>query len=96
MHEIGIRTALGAERRDIVMLMLRDAIVALGVGVVSGVMLGYAGMRIVSSLVVGLPALDMVTLVAVPALLCAVILAACLLPAHRAARVNPVEVLRGL
>ena len=96
VHEIGIRTALGAERRDIVMLMLRDAIVALGVGVVSGVVLGYAGMRIVSSLVVGLPALDMVTLVAVPALLCAVILAACLLPAHRAARVNPVEVLRGL
>jgi predicted permease len=96
VREIGIRTALGAERRDIVVLMLRDAMVALGVGVVCGVVLGYAGMRIVSSLVVGLPALDMVTLVTVPALLCAVILAACLLPARRAARVNPVEVLRGL
>ncbi len=96
VREIGIRAALGAERRDIVVLMLRDAMVALGVGVVCGVVLGYAGMRIVSSLVVGLPALDMVTLVAVPALLCAVILAACLAPARCAAQVNPVEALRGL
>jgi ABC-type lipoprotein release transport system permease subunit len=45
-------------------------------------------------MVVALPALDALTLVAVPTLLAAVILAACLLPARRAASVNPVEVLR--
>jgi len=50
--------------------------------------------RVVSGMVVALPALDVLTLVTVPALLSAVILAACLLPAHRAARVNPIDVLR--
>ena len=96
LREIGIRAALGASRRDIVRLMLRDALLALGIGVVCGVALGYAGMRVVSSLVVGLPALDAFTLVAVPTLLSGVILAAGLAPARRAARVNPIEVLRGL
>jgi hypothetical protein len=94
MREIGIRAALGAERRDILSMLVRDALLALGIAVAGGVALGYAAVRVVSSVVVALPALDVLTLVAVPTLLAAVILAACLLPARRAARVNPVEVLR--
>jgi predicted permease len=96
LHEIGVRAALGAEGRDIILLMLRDGMLALGVGVVCGIGLGIAGVRVVSSTVVAIPSLDVLTLVAVPTFLSAVILTACLLPARRAARVNPIDVLRGL
>jgi predicted permease len=96
MREIGIRYALGAERRDLLVLLLRDAVLALAVAVVLGVGLGFAAVRIVSSMVVALPRLDAVTMIAVPLTLSAVILAACLRPVRRAARVNPIDVLRAL
>ena len=96
MREIGIRCALGAERRDLLMLLLRDALVALAVAVVIGVALGFAAVRIVSSMVIALPRLDAVTMIAVPLMLSAVIVAACLRPVRRAARVNPIDVLRAL
>jgi ABC-type antimicrobial peptide transport system permease subunit len=94
MREVGVRTALGADRRDILVLLLREALFALLVGVGCGVAMGYAAVRIVSSKVVAIPALDTLTLVGVSALLSVVILSACLVPARRAARMNPVEVLR--
>jgi predicted permease len=96
MREIGIRCALGAERRDLLALLLRDAVVALAVAVVIGVGLGFAAVRIVSSMVVALPRLDAVTMIAIPLTLSAVILAACLRPVRRATRVNPIDVLRAL
>ncbi|MEO8076306.1 MAG: FtsX-like permease family protein [Acidobacteriota bacterium] len=95
-REIGIRCALGAERRDLLALLLRDAVLALAVAVVIGVGLGFAAVRLVSSMVVALPRLDAVTLIAVPLTLSAVILAACLRPVRRAARVNRIDVLRTL
>jgi len=61
-----------------------------------GVALGFAAVRIVSSKVVTLPRLDPVTVVAVPLLLSAVVIAACLRPVRRAARANPIDVLRAL
>lgn len=94
MGEVGLRTALGADRRDILVLLLREALVSLVVGVGCGVALGYVAVRLVSSKVVAMPALDTFTLVGVSALLSVVILAACLVPARRAARMNLVEVLR--
>jgi predicted permease len=96
MREIGIRCALGAERRDLLALLLRDAVLALAVAVVLGVGLGFAAVRIVSTMVVALPRFDAATMIAVPLTLSAVILAACLRPARRAARVNPIDVLRAL
>jgi ABC-type antimicrobial peptide transport system permease subunit len=96
MREIGIRCALGAERRDLLALLLRDAVVALAVAVVVGVGLGFAAVRIVSGMVVALPRLDAITMIAVPLVLSAVVLAACLRPVRRAARVNPIDVLRAL
>jgi putative ABC transport system permease protein len=96
MREIGIRCALGAERRDLMALLLRDAVLALAVAVVLGLGLGFAAVRIVSSMVVALPRLDALTMIAVPLTLSAVILAACLRPARRVARVNPMDVLRAL
>jgi ABC-type antimicrobial peptide transport system permease subunit len=96
MREIGIRTALGAERRDLLALLLRDALMALSVAIVLGVGLGLAAVRIVSSMVVALPRLDLVTLVTIPLLLSVVIIAACVRPVQRATRVNPIDVLRAL
>jgi len=95
-REMGIRSALGAERRDLLALLLRDALVALAVAMALGVALGFAAVRIVSSKVVALPRLDLVTVVAIPVLLSVVIIAACLRPVRRAARVNPIDVLRAL
>ncbi len=94
LREIGVRTALGARRRDILSLLLRDALRTLAVAVACGIALGYAAVRVVSRVVVALPTLDMLTLVLVPAVLSIVIIAACVLPARRAAGVDPVEVLR--
>jgi putative ABC transport system permease protein len=94
MREIGIRSALGAERRDLVVLLLRDALLALAVAVGAGMTLGLAAVRIVSSIVLPLPRPDVVTSIAIPLLLSTVILAACLRPVQRAARVNPIDVLR--
>ena len=95
-REVGIRTALGADRTGILRLVLRDALVTLGIAVACGGVLGFLAVRAVSSAVVALPGLDAMTFVAVLALICAVMLTACLHPARRAARVNPVDVLRGL
>jgi predicted permease len=96
LREIGIRSALGAERRDLVALLLGDALRALAVAVVTGIALGFAAVRLVSSMVVALPRLDAVTLITIPLVLSGVIVAACLRPVRRAARVNPIDVLRAL
>jgi hypothetical protein len=80
IREIGIRSALGAERRDLVVLLLRDAALALAVAVGVGVPLGLAAVRIVSSIVLPLARPDVVKSIAIPLLLSTMILAACLRP----------------
>ncbi len=94
-QEMGIRMALGARGADVLGLMLRQ-----GVGVVgAGLAVGYAGAllatRSMTSLLYGVEPNDPGTLGAVGALLAAVALAACWLPARRATRVDPVRSLRG-
>lgn len=93
-HEIGVRMALGAERRDVVRL-----VVGQGMGlVVVGVGLGLAGAaaltRTVASLLFGISATDVVTFALVPLGLLATALLACLLPARRATRIDPMHALR--
>ena len=93
-QEIGVRLALGAQRREVLWLMLRQGLVlaSLGVG------LGLAGAVIVAlvtrSLLHGINPLDPCTLGAVPLLLTAVALLACWVPARRAAKVDPMVALR--
>jgi hypothetical protein len=94
MREIGIRSALGAARHDLFTLLLRDALLALAVAVGIGVALGIAAVRIVSNVVIALPRPDIVTLIAIPLVLSTVILAACVRPVRRAAKINPIDVLR--
>jgi predicted permease len=92
--EIGVRMALGAERRDIVRLVLGDGVRIAILGSVAGLILGYAGARATSNRYLALPQLDALTLLVVPLILCAVILLACCVPARRAGLVDPLTVLR--
>jgi putative ABC transport system permease protein len=96
VHEIGVRTALGARRIDIMQLIVREGMRVVLFGGVLGLILGYAGVRLTSRFVVAIPAMDVITLIAVPLLLTAVIALACYIPARRAARVDPMIALRQL
>jgi predicted permease len=93
-QELGIRMALGADRRRILRLVLSQGmLLALG-GVALGVVASLALSRLLESLLFGIAPTDPVTYGAVTALLAGVALAACALPAARAARVDPLTVLR--
>jgi len=95
-REIGVRSTLGARREDIVALVLREGAMVTLVGFAVGGALSGLALRLASHLA-GLGAsLDAVTLVAVPLLIAVVMAGACYLPARRAARVDPMVVLRGL
>jgi predicted permease len=92
--EIGVRIALGAERRDIMRLVLRDGAWIATMGSVAGLVLGYTAIRITSSRFLALPSVDLAALIVTPLILTAVVLLACYVPARRAGRVDAMEVLR--
>jgi putative ABC transport system permease protein len=93
-QEIGIRIALGAQRSEILQLMLADATKLILAGMLAGV-LGALGLtRFIASLLFGVSPTDATTFVEVAAFLGAVALVACYIPAHRAMRVNPMVALR--
>jgi predicted permease len=92
--EIGVRMALGAERRDIIRLVLREGGTVAALGSLAGLALGYAAIRITSSTYLALPQLDIATILITPLALTAVVLLACYLPARRAGCVEPMDVLR--
>ena len=89
-----MRIVLGAQRRDIVRLILKEGAAVVLSGVVVGFALAFAAIRYASHAIVPLPDVDAATFVAAPAILAAVVLLACYLPARRAARVDPLVVLR--
>lgn len=93
-HEIGIRMALGAEPRDVLRLVVGQGMVLAATGLAAGVAAALALTSWMSRLLFGVQPTDLLTFLAVSALLAAVALAACYLPARRATRVNPVEALR--
>jgi predicted permease len=94
-REIGVRIALGAEMRDIVGMVLGEGVRRTAVGVALGLAGALAASHAVRGLLYGVGATDPVTYAAVIALLLAVTIVACLLPAWRAARVSPLVALRG-
>jgi predicted permease len=93
-REIGVRTALGARPADIVRLILEQGLVITLAGVVLGLGAAMAAMTSMSTFLYGVTARDGRTFIAVPALLFVVAAAACLVPAVRAARVDPLRVLK--
>jgi predicted permease len=93
-NEIGIRLALGAQRRDILWMVVRETLVLVGGGVALGVPTALAAAQLISSQLFDLSVLDPLTLVAASLLLAAVAVFAGYLPARRAARVDPMMALR--
>jgi len=93
-NEIGIRMALGAQRGDVVGMILREAGILLGVGLAVGTALSLLAARTASSLLFGLKPSDPLTLAVAIAALAAVTVAASFLPAQRASRLDPMVALR--
>jgi predicted permease len=94
-REIGVRTALGARPMDIVGLVLRQGLgIAIG-GLALGLGVAFASAKSLSALLYGVTAYDAATFAIVPLVLLVVAGVACIVPARRAARVDPVRVLRG-
>jgi ABC-type antimicrobial peptide transport system permease subunit len=92
--EIGVRLALGARPGSILLMVVGEAGRIIAIGVVFGLAAAFAASRYLDSMLFGLAARDPVTQACVVALLAGVALAAALVPARRAARVDPLNALR--
>jgi putative ABC transport system permease protein len=93
-HDIGIHLALGALARDVQRLVLGDALSVLGPGAAIGIVVALIAGRVLSSQLFGVSPIDPVSLALAATVLLAVGLGAAYLPAYRAGRTDPVEVLR--
>ncbi len=93
-REIGIRMALGAEPAGVMGLVLRQGMAPVAVGLVAGVAGGLAFSRVLTALLFGVSARDLLVFTAAPLVLAAAALLACCLPARRATRIDPVAALR--
>jgi putative ABC transport system permease protein len=93
-NEIGIRLALGAQPRDVLLMIVKQGSQLIVVGLAIGLLGAYALTRWISSLLFGVTAKDPFTFVAAAAVLALVALLACYVPAWRATKVDPLEALR--
>ncbi|HEX6324428.1 MAG TPA: ABC transporter permease [Vicinamibacterales bacterium] len=93
-REIGVRAALGAERRDLIALVVRQGLGVTVIGIAAGIAAAALLTRLMEKLLFGIEPLDPVSFAVAPAVLLLVALAACVLPAARAAGVEPAEALR--
>jgi putative ABC transport system permease protein len=93
-HEIGVRMALGAQIVDVLKLVLRRAMWLAVIGIGIGVAGAVAVTRYLTSLLFGVKPIDTVTFVAVAVVLAVVVFVACMVPARRAAKIDPLEALR--
>ncbi len=92
--EIGVRVALGASRRDVLGLVLRQGMILTTIGLLTGLVVALVFTRALASLVFGIGTADPLTLIGVAAFLSITALLASYLPARRAARVDPMIAMR--
>jgi putative ABC transport system permease protein len=93
-HEIGVRMALGAQIADVLKLVLKQAMLLAVVGIGIGIAGAVAVTRSMTTLLFGVKPVDAITFVGVALVLAAVVFVACLVPARRAAKIDPLEALR--
>jgi putative ABC transport system permease protein len=93
-HEIGVRMALGAQARDVFLIVVQQGLRLIGLGVVLGLLGALAVTRVLSQILYGVTASDPMTYAAVAGLLLATALVACVVPARRATKVDPLVALR--
>ncbi len=93
-REIAIRTAMGAEKRNVLQLILREGVVVIAVGVTAGLIAAVGLSRVLGAFLFEVEPTDPVTLIVMGSLFAAVALLACWFPARRAAEVDPVTALR--
>ena len=93
-REMGIRIALGADRPRVFLLVVRDGMIMVGLGILIGLGGGLAGARSLTSFLHGVSTTDVPTFAATVTILSVVALIACAIPARRAIRVNPITALR--
>jgi putative ABC transport system permease protein len=93
-YEIGVRAALGATRTDVIKLIVGQGLSLVGVGLVIGVAGAFAAVRVTASMLYGVSAYDRVAFIQAIVALVGVALLATLLPARRAARIDPAVALR--
>ena len=92
--EIGVRMALGAQRRQVLWMVLRESLAVSVAGIIVGLPLAVAGARVLRSMLFGLGPGDPLAFAAAILGLATVVLAASLIPAQRAAQVDPMVALR--
>jgi putative ABC transport system permease protein len=93
-NEIGIRLALGAQSRDVLLMIVKQGSVLIGLGLAIGLFGAYLATKLIASLLFGVQAKDPFTFAAVAVVLALVGLLACYIPAWRATKVDPMEALR--
>ena len=93
-QEIGVRVALGADKGKVIWLVLRSGLKQLAIGLPLGLAGAFFTSRALSNELFEVSSSDPATFLSIPALLTIIIIAACLIPALRAARLNPVDALR--
>jgi putative ABC transport system permease protein len=91
---IGVRMALGAQTRQVSWMILRQGLVQLAIGLTLGLAGGLGVSMVLRGLVVQIPARDPITFASIALVLTIVTIAACLIPARRAARLDPLAALR--
>jgi putative ABC transport system permease protein len=93
-HEIGVRMALGAQIADVLKLVVRRAMLFASIGIGVGIAGAVAITRYMATLLFGVKPIDVITFVGVALMLAVVVLIACVVPARRAAKIDPLEALR--
>src|SRR5205085_6664866 len=93
-RELGVRAALGAAKPDLIRLVVREGLGATITGLAAGLVAAAALTRLMQSVLFGVGPLDLVAFLAAPAVLIPIAVVTCLIPASRAAQVDPIEALR--